>query len=145
MRYPKFRAWDSSRKEMFSPEMMSQDQLTLDVNGRGFINVHSLSTKLSKFYTHLLPLEYTGLNDKNGKEICEGDVVNVYVGDTEGGDNSLGQYEAPHRIEYQRVVEWIGCGLSWKGSGCILCEGNTDFFEVIGNIHENPELLERSD
>lgn len=75
-------------------------------------------------------LQYTGLKDKNGVEIFEGDILNL----TEDG-------------KYLSVVKWnqktcaFCCG--WLG-------GNKDsdhlygaeMAEVIGNIHENPELIE---
>lgn len=43
----KFRAWHSKHKKMFSPEEMGRDQLTIMLDGTGFINVHGGDTKLS--------------------------------------------------------------------------------------------------
>jgi len=87
--------------------------------------------KVGKWYDWM---QFTGLHDKNGKEIYEGDIIkNTYNG-----------------IKYEMV---------WKGSGFIgderikgmkrradghirLTEAEAEFgFEVIGNIYENPELL----
>ncbi|BAR81199.1 uncharacterized protein KNN_00322 [Bacillus thuringiensis serovar tolworthi] len=84
-------------------------------------------------------MQYTGLKDKNGKEIYEGDVLDLSLGD----DSVLRCeviYEAPSfcRKWYnantihlrQREIE----PMAW----------NTHIvYEVIGNIYENPELLER--
>ena len=86
--------------------------------------------------------QFTGLLDKNGKEIYEGDVVNGW---RKGSNSDMG---------YTGVIQWqqeqagwiIKCGkyvmeiLSLAMSG----DGETtklDSFEVIGNIYENPELL----
>ncbi len=71
--------------------------------------------------------QYTGLKDKNGEEICEGDVLTDKFG-------SIG------------VVEWRNCGF-------VVNFGDVDIFLIsdcfddsyqmwaIGNMHDNPELL----
>ena len=81
--------------------------------------------------------QYTGLKDKNGKEIYEGDIVEE---DIEVGDDDIDG-------EYRYQVVWDEETLCWSLSpnyGAIhkdLWETNLSR-EVIGNIHENPELLE---
>jgi hypothetical protein len=68
-------------------------------------------------------MQYTGLKDKNGKEIFEGDVTTSEIGD-----------------EPMAVVFWEGCFChKWPdGNGHIF---NPKNIEIIGNIYENPELL----
>lgn len=70
--------------------------------------------------------QYTGLHDKNGTEIYEGDIV------TNGDKN----------IRY--VVEWIDTGLKARQTGNKSYIGLNAWkgtLEVIGNIYDNPELL----
>ena len=71
--------------------------------------------------------QFTGLRDKNGNEIYEGDVVRFPLLDNRGG----------HPV----VVEWKDAGWNWLN---IHYTGGLEV-EVIGNIHENPELLNQTE
>lgn len=96
-----------------------------------------IADKMTAYHTPVDPStvgQYTGLKDKNGEEIYEGDVI-------------LATHIAA-RLEYKCVVEWHGDGFvpmcdDGECAGYGLASSTADMFhiQVIGNIHDNPELL----
>jgi hypothetical protein len=73
-------------------------------------------------------MQYTGLKDKNFKEIYEGDMVSYYDWRDNGTDYG-------EKILISEPVYYGG------GAFYPICNQPPDEFEVIGNIYENPELL----
>jgi uncharacterized phage protein (TIGR01671 family) len=111
MREIKFRAWDKINKVMYS-----------DVHEKD-----SFAEKLSRSNEYHI-MQFTGLKDKNGKEIFEGDVLSYPIPNDEmRGVIIWGKYE--YIVEY-----------SYENADYIATIGE-DGCEVIGNIYENPELV----
>jgi uncharacterized phage protein (TIGR01671 family) len=110
---------------MFSPEEMGVDELQLNPDGRGFFNAHPKSTRLSEYYPHLVPLQFTGLKDMNGVEIYEGDLVKTNYGKI--GTIVYHEESAAYIIhDKDHFNEFLYDEYS---------------LEVIGNIFEHPHLL----
>lgn len=143
MREIKFRGWHAGQNKMYYPEQMAYDQLTLLPTGE-FINVHGKDTSLSTIYPtdKFIPLQYTGLKDKNDKEIYEGDILSP----------SKRVVEYCTDVRLKSVYEtYGGAGFytrAYKTTGRpeelgVFSFGITqaEVSEIIGNIYSNPELL----
>ena len=86
-------------------------------------------------YEDIELMQYTGLKDKNGKEIYEGDIVSFNLkSDSEGQPYIIGY------IEYQTTFSGYRI-MSFEGSFAL--DYNIKDIEVIGNIYDNPELLKK--
>lgn len=115
----KFRAWDTEEDRY-----ASDDDICYDTGG-ACDNVYDLLKVDNQFYIYE---QCTGLKDKNGKLIYEGDIVETH----------------DYTTEHSQIVFDKGCYVL-KSKDVAMYEHLSNYekeCEVIGNIHENPELLE---
>ena len=128
MREIKFRVWDKKDKEMLRVVAISFDEAMFMPHNIDYEDYYNYN---NNFYSDLM--QYTGLKDKNGVEIYEGDIVEWI----DGG-------ERPFIYE----IIYDDCGYYAKSSnnekisigGTMHSDMNINI-EVIGNIYENKELL----
>ena len=107
MREIKFRAWDTQLKKIFND---------IEYHGK-----YKCNEKKEIF----IVMQFTGLKDKNGKEIFEGDIVIhklFLIGNT-----------YPMNIKFRNCAFYI--------NEILLSKCKSKDIEVLGNIYENPELL----
>ena len=133
---PKFRAWDKRFSEFVEDFFVSEDgkiyKKSTDT-GYGIAISKETSDKV-------ILMQSTGILDKNSQEIFEGDIVRTtrFLG---RADEIGGFYE--YEKDYVGVVKVLE--ESWvidTGSVAVRLWSETDENEIIGNVHENQELLE---
>lgn len=126
MREPKFRAWDIEAK------CYVKEPILVDNFGQVYVVCEEASNiKGTCLITHkpnVVLEQYTDLEDKNSKEIYEGDIVDY---NNDGECIGVVKYDAPEFYLDADATNWARMFL--KGA---------PHQKVIGNIHENPELLE---
>lgn len=128
MRDIKFRAWHKKYKKMFKIGQITLEKGIWDFepDDREYIGMSI------PYQPSFILMQYTGLKDKNGKEIYEGDIIQ-YEDITKG----LVRYSEKYA---QYVLVNTG---SVKDEFEPLGDYNMEVFEIIGNEFGNPDLLEK--
>ncbi|HAP4793748.1 TPA: hypothetical protein IUX30_002798 [Enterococcus faecalis] len=136
---PKFRAWDKDSKVMREIQHLvwAEDNLIAHCPPRGH--------EFSEWFTVILNgweyqlMQSTGLKDKNGVEIFEGDIVSVRNHPFQKTESSVGI-----EIDGDYKVSWNEYDLTWC-AGNLLLARIKPYVAVIGNVYEDGDLLNDSE
>lgn len=128
---PKFRAYFHRYKRMiYNIGVVNENTILIDFNGDGDLETIFLTNDISL-------MQSTGLKDKNGNEIYDGDVCRWTDSEAFNGEIISDVFIARYSDEY---LKWIGEN---NNSYDDLYDFTDDRqLELIGNIYENPKLLE---
>ena len=133
---PKFRAWDLLAEKMID-EIQMISFVRKEIIGKFSDGSTSVPLKFEdeRNGEDVILMQSTGLKDKNGKEIFDGDVLACKTDDEVinlnifwDEEHALFMFESKKYNEQELLAE--------------LVEDNIYPFEIIGNIYDNPELLE---
>lgn len=123
----RYRAWDKKSKEYRTVKNIAFDY-NGDIDFVVTVDKDTGQDPWDQTLDEIVLEQDTGLKDKNGKNICENDIVRLYD-------------------RYVSAITWQDdyCGFRWYNEVdgyCGLGKDNEEYYEVVGTIHENPELLE---
>jgi uncharacterized phage protein (TIGR01671 family) len=161
-RVVKFRVWDKQYKKMYYPTTNLFVDWDKYYGSKLLCEVAATDGSRALSDTDYEIMQFTGLKDKNGKDVYEGD---IYVAERSYmPSRGYKKKTYPDRIKVTCIVEWSIYNAGWHGneigpikehqeadqnapyhyyhtslSGSQTSE--VDWIEVIGNIHDNPELL----
>lgn len=150
----KFKIWDKTEKKFLPLDSKTENTDSwISIDNTGVYLVERDNARDVAFFTDItedvIILQCTGLRDKNGKEICDGDILNLYV-----SSKKLYRYQVKYEIGSFMLVsqdEIFDFKNVWNDNMYPLSqlyfeyqneENCIDQCEVVGNIYENPELLE---
>ncbi|WP_042767160.1 YopX family protein [Streptococcus sp. HSISS2] len=131
---PRFRAWDKDFKTMYEAD----DIVYIDFEEKQICVKTLFFERASRYdFNDIVLMQSTGLKDKNGKEIFEGDIIAI----------NLEGLETPITAKvFQNRKIGILMFHDFEDNEDVpmveLLEGDSVEFAIIGNIWENPELLE---
>jgi hypothetical protein len=151
MREIKFRAWDKVYKQMVTDFVSDKFRIAINITGEviGYEDQESSDdeTYVGEYPDRFELMQYTGLRDKNGVEIYPHGIIKwdgpfyngPVIGEVIEHYGEVGPCQGPNVMEY--VLKCGPCRLFPKGY-VLYNLWDLSCMKVIGNIYENPDLLE---
>lgn len=130
-----YRFWDTKERVMLDWDCMCQTAFNCTRKEGNEIQRYGLMYFVFTTPQRFIPLQCTGLRDKNGKLMFEGDIVHK-SGSKFNGEKILSEIEWCETSAHFVYSDYIGIGGSHE-----FRTGTAGKMEVLGNIYENPELI----
>ena len=126
MKEIKFRAWDKENEKMMKVSSLHLENKEISVKENGTFHLFRMQDLM----------QYTGLKDKNGKEIYEGDIVLIKLDETSTWYKTV--------VKFKKGA-FIASLIDREDYIYIFNRGfDSNDFEIIGNIYKNKNLLEEN-
>lgn len=135
-----FRVWDNESKEY------NRDREVLLSSKNVIYRIHTITGELQELINKNLEIElWSGFYDKNNKKIFENDIVKhldtnlEYLVEFYNASFIMSSLKYQHRREFQLSISIFFSTISKEAAN-----NKFDFLEIIGNIHENKNLLKKN-
>lgn len=147
MRDIKFRAWDKKKKEIFQVHQIEWNYVDNSIkniegytgDSGGWRNVYGGGNMKYASEDRFVLMQYTGFKDENGNEIYDGDVLKYFF----KGERLSGNVSFENGLILVTVLQISNDAYTLLQD--IILDDDFYLTTVVGNIYENPELLEVED
>lgn len=141
----KFRAWNKLSNELKDIKSLNINHsfpacsnVIVETNSFDKIKTHNMPIECSVGLNNIILMQCTGLKDKNGKQVYFDDLVRL----PDGVIGKVAQIRDIDNIDYGRVVILPVANILNKVYQRFYVPTMIKYSEIIGNVYENPELLE---